>query len=484
MLLFIIIFFLSGGPINIMFMSTYWRKEPLDIDIVNEMLMEDIHLVDEHGYTFKVNCATQMQQSEIKVHERDAFARGLTLWNINSDMDQIQNEMDIIVCHYPQTHGDLLKYKQCLKKNAKVFVFVHAVPDPNEFKIEVVEGSDILQYYSENSYFNENGDRGSLWDSCMRHNSCQDWFNIYTLNTGTVSLAVLKNDNNIIKGRAILWNFNGVSLMDRIYHYDESNEQIFKDWAVENKYHYKEEQNYCNASFIDYEDGGVMDDGFDIPLNVDMDWEFPYMDTFKYLTEDGVSSSSCDEQVGILENIDGSMKRRKRLCAIHGDYYRESDMTLITGGQYQGDYVYYEEARYCSSDGTQRVIDELTHVERNDNWYLHNDVVEVLDTDGKRIYYYVGDTVKNDAIGEILISRYTIEAVDGNRYYEKDLVYYTNIGHVYKHINQKPFVKLEKEIKSKLERAMSRKHDMLSRALELAKTKHQLQTTKTIALVS
>ena len=355
---------------------------------------------------------------------------------------------------------------------------------PNEFKIEVVEGSDILQYYSEDSYFNENGDRGTLWDSCMRHDSCQDWFNIYTLNTGTVSLAVLKNDDNIIKGRAILWNFNGVSLMDRIYHYEDSNEQIFRDWAVENKYHYKEEQNYCNANFIDYEDGGVMDDGFDIPLNVDMDWEFPYMDTFKYLNEDGVSSSSCDENVGVLEDIGGGMKRKKRLCAIHGDYHRESDMTLITGGQYEGDYVYYEEARRCSSDGTQRVIDELTHVERTDCWYLHNDVVEVLNTDGKRIYYYVGDTVKNDAIGEILISRYTIEAVDGNRYYEKDLVYYTNIGHVYKHINQKPFVKLEKEIKSKLERAMSRKHDMLSRALELAKTKHQLQTTKTIALVS
>ena len=80
-----------------------------------------------------------------------------------------------------------------------------------EFKI--VTGSDILKYYHQDSYFNQNG---TLGNSCMKSNSCQEYFDIYTQNP-MVSMVIMLAPNEKILGRALLWQIGEEKVMDRIY---------------------------------------------------------------------------------------------------------------------------------------------------------------------------------------------------------------------------------------------------------------------------
>ena len=67
---------------------------------------------------------------------------------------------------------------------------------------DLVAGEDIRKFYHHKSY--EKG--GSLGSSCMRYDNCQEFLDIYCLNSEQIKLLVLKTTNGTIKGRAIIWN--------------------------------------------------------------------------------------------------------------------------------------------------------------------------------------------------------------------------------------------------------------------------------------
>ena len=161
----------------------------------------------------------------------------------------------------------------------------------------VVSGSEIKEYYLYSSYADRNG--GSLHASCMKHNSCQNFLDIYSKNPDVCKMVLLFDsaefaegdyyDSNRIVGRALLWNIDSYKLMDRIYTInDEKYQFYFKQWATKNVYLFKTQQNWFNTKY--FEILGEKKQKLELSLdlkNKSFDY-VPYMDTFKFMDYNGI----------------------------------------------------------------------------------------------------------------------------------------------------------------------------------------------------
>ena len=169
---------------------------------------------------------------------------------------------------------------------------IEKMKDALNKRFKVVKGDDIKKYYSANKYEAESGDLGN---SCMRYNRCQSYFDIYTDNS-QVSLLLLmsEKEEDQIAGRALLWEMEpyeiSTKVMDRIYTIKTADQQLFKDWAIENEYWYKQKQDfseYTPFEFVDKKTGKKQErqGEFSVKLDKSTDYSnYPYMDSFKYYT--------------------------------------------------------------------------------------------------------------------------------------------------------------------------------------------------------
>jgi len=184
----------------------------------------------------------------------------------------------------------------------------------------LVQGTDIKKYYH---YSNYQENKGVLGNSCMKHDSLQKVFKIYTKNTDKVSLLILKDPNTgKIRGRAIVWkNINmragskesgvksiKVNFMDRIYSYDDSVTEQFKMYAKINGWMYKQKQNSGpNGPFI-FENKILPND---TKLFFYLDYfdkikKYPYLDTLsKFSIEKGFISNRKFKDCVELTSTDG-----------------------------------------------------------------------------------------------------------------------------------------------------------------------------------
>jgi len=119
-------------------------------------------------------------------------------------------------------------------------------------QFDIVSGNDIVHWYWHERY--QSGG-GSLNNSCMSEAE-EEWLYIYSKNPKQVSLVILYDDNGTmngekyvskkIKGRAILWNceVNGApaKFLDRIYTSQDSDVDVFKEFAEKNDFWYKKTQ--------------------------------------------------------------------------------------------------------------------------------------------------------------------------------------------------------------------------------------------------
>ena len=154
--------------------------------------------------------------------------------------------------------------------------------------LEVVTGEDIKKYYSVRTYSKGNG---SLNKSCMRYDENQEYFGIYMDNA---KMLVGFDGSGNVSARALLWDEVGmikddngpiqfIKLMDRIYTNIDKDVVQLKDWAKDNGYAYKYEQNHNEKETIVINDKIVKARLFVTIPNLYSNYSlFPYMDTFSY----------------------------------------------------------------------------------------------------------------------------------------------------------------------------------------------------------
>jgi hypothetical protein len=179
--------------------------------------------------------------------------------------------------------------RQILKDNGKEYTDVEISKFVDKFKasweklkskdsekspIRVVSGEELRSWYHEEHY-NERTLRGygSLGKSCMRHDECQQFLDIYAFNPEVCKLLINTKEENgeeKLVSRAILWTTNKGLYLDRIYYTDSSEEELLMDWAKTNL--------GCELFFRD--SGGKKFVQLENPTK--MYDKYPYMDSMPY----------------------------------------------------------------------------------------------------------------------------------------------------------------------------------------------------------
>ena len=230
-----------------------------------------------------------------------------------------------------------------------------------ELEFRIVSGKDILKYYHQDNYFNQNG---SLGNSCMKSNSCQDYFDIYTQNP-MISMLVMLAPNEKLLGRALLWQIGEEKIMDRIYTIqDDTHFHHMTKWAIDNGYVHKAYQNWQSCQTF-FDGQNEIEKKLSLKLT---NWTFkkyPYLDSFKWL--DMNNGMMTNYQPNHFKNDDRSGNFRT--------------LTTSCGGYEYGDYLAFCEIdREYTHRGDIVEVDGLNvntrHCEYSntlDKWILRKD---------------------------------------------------------------------------------------------------------------
>ena len=149
-----------------------------------------------------------------------------------------------------------------------------------DMNFHVISGNSIKDFYHYDSYYSETG---SLGASCMKHDKCQDYLDLYVENPELVKMLILLDKQDKLVGRALLWTSGDTKIMDRIYSINDENYQFhFKKWANENGFSYKKEQKWNNTLYFET-NGKVIYKEICLDLKIFKFINYPYMDTFKFI---------------------------------------------------------------------------------------------------------------------------------------------------------------------------------------------------------
>jgi len=202
--------------------------------------------------------------------------------------------------------------KQYTDKQIEDFGYKFKSFAKNENNFKLVSGEDIAFWYNASNYEQI---KSTLGSSCMREVD-SIFFEIYTENPDKVQLLILmgRKDPNKIRGRALVWkaetsddSYKSITFMDRVYYTDDSDLYRFQNYAKENGWGYKSNNNHREIEEIIIDGEELHTTTITVKLkNSDFSY-YPYMDTLKYLREDGLLSS--DPETGDLV-----------LASVRGDY--------------------------------------------------------------------------------------------------------------------------------------------------------------------
>jgi hypothetical protein len=183
-------------------------------------------------------------------------------------------------------------------------------------QFDIVKGRTIADWYDYDRYVKTGG---TLNKSCMAGVE-SDYFDIYCYNKN-VSMVILYSDDgsfkdgkyesNKIKGRAILWdaylNGGNIKFMDRIYTSNDSDVELFKQYAIKNGWWFKKHQNMDTDTPLT--NGTETKDNPSIRVELeDGDFSnYPYLDTMCYLNEEDNCLYNYEKGSGrYCKNTDGS----------------------------------------------------------------------------------------------------------------------------------------------------------------------------------
>lgn len=220
----------------------------------------------------------------------------------------------------------------------------------------ILKGDDIKWGYLEDNYAEG---KGTLANSCMRYKYCQNYFDIYTENEDVCSLLVLKDSDNKVKGRALLWVLeNGDLYMDRIYTANDSDKYLFNEWADERNY-----RQYSNDHKVKRVEVGERSYDY-----------YPYMDTFCAFDQDNrtlISSESSDYIV--LQDTNGGY----RDSGVWSDYEGENiDEDYAVYIESINDYVHQDNAVYLNYKDIYEIDDAAYRRRHNLPALVHSECCE------------------------------------------------------------------------------------------------------------
>lgn len=225
-------------------------------------------------------------------------------------------------------------------------------------------------------------------ESCMQGKG--EYYESLKENLGD-NLVLCEFRYNGLDGRALLWTLDdGTKVLDRIY---TGNHHSFtvavKQWAKDNGYNYRTEQNYTTHT--------LFNDGDELKLSIYVgdleDTPVPYMDTFRYYSDKHLYNYKPGSNYRTLDDTDGSSLGGAGTCCYScGDRYHSDDMYYVESiDEYVCDCC-VDDYPYCVDTDRRVHIDDAYYCETNDEFYERNDyLVEINGSwyaeDDNNIYY-------------------------------------------------------------------------------------------------
>lgn len=217
--------------------------------------------------------------------------------------------------------------------------------ESSEYSFELVSGDEIKKCYNPENYLDDT--KGSLGGSCMNDEK-KKMFNLYSDNPKVCQILLLKNSEDRIMGRALVWKLSkspcdAKYFMDRCYTNRDSDEMRFKKYADKKGWLYKKFMNSHDENAVCF-----MYHGDDIYGEIQVELQdgdfkkYPYLDTLKFLDDDKTYLSNLPfKNSYILEDVFGGCDRcsscrgkvliHNDVCSSCGDgHYKLAEMGVKT----------------------------------------------------------------------------------------------------------------------------------------------------------
>lgn len=193
-------------------------------------------------------------------------------------------------------------------------------------KFIIVSGKEIEKYYLEDNYATTVGQLGS---SCMRYDSCSDFFGIYVKNE-CVRLLVYLDQSDKVLGRAIIWKMSespceAQYFMDRIYTSSDSDLIKFQTYADKEGWLRKYKNTSQGEASLMFVYKGIPVLGkIRIELNKSKFDSYPYMDTIPYINVNKKFASNVERKNMITcDDTEGSPEEGCDECDSKGVFSGE-----------------------------------------------------------------------------------------------------------------------------------------------------------------
>ena len=153
---------------------------------------------------------------------------------------------------------------------------------------DMLYGENMRKFYDEKNYMLGGG---FLNSSCMRHDYCQEYLNMYVENPDKVNLLIMRNSKikNKIDGRALIWNLDshkGKKLMDLPYCTKNYMMKIYHEYAIKKGWYYTkvEDGKENNYRFLNIYDSNskLCNDTFEVNLTPQEYEYYPHLDIMRY----------------------------------------------------------------------------------------------------------------------------------------------------------------------------------------------------------
>ena len=183
------------------------------------------------------------------------------------------------------------------------------IEEPGTFRI--IEGDELKESYFRTHYV---PNHGTLHNSCMRYLKCQrdDYFKLYGDNAKMLIMTPKRGKR--LLGRAILWEHEGVYLMDRVYSAENFIEHQFYEYAKSQGFYVLARNTFVDSYRKNIQKWLTPEDNYKTPkeLKITIDLKepcekWPFVDSFCYLSEDKTAVSTFPSDFGyMLHNTDGT----------------------------------------------------------------------------------------------------------------------------------------------------------------------------------
>jgi hypothetical protein len=366
------------------------------LDIINDKkdINTDHNILDLSDKNDELKFITDVKTQKMIADGDDPFSKNKQSMKVGRIIKSIlqKNGEDI-------NNKDLEEFVNQFKSNYDLTINKDKTLD----RIRIVEGEDIKFWYLVDNYQEQDLGGSELGNSCMRYDSCQDYFNIYIKNPDECKMVIFLNDDDKLIARSLFWKLKKENhfFLDRIYCIKSSDKKVIISWVLENII--KDGQKM--GIFADFykEDHPKLIRNWMPNMEVKLSSKgyfehYPYVDTFQHYTPNtGILSSSCGELE--LTSTDGFANDNRVYCEIEGESYPEDETAWseyhnsyihrdnARWSEYSQDYFWHEDVYYIECEEDYVHSDDAVFSEHMDEHLIKDNAVQVFINNDKKYWY-------------------------------------------------------------------------------------------------